>query len=138
MLAAPFALTLVGKFSLKRPNLDIIRNFFLNLKLSGSFHIGLLDPRHVAIQLSNDLDYSHIFSRRAYYIQACQMHILKWTPDFDVREESPIVPVWVSFPNLRLHFLIRKFFLVWLLFLGGHYKPIRLRLLCVVPLWRAF
>ncbi|KAI0529274.1 hypothetical protein KFK09_001821 [Dendrobium nobile] len=32
------------------------------------------------------------------------MRILKWTPDFDVRHESPIVPVWVSFPNLRLHF----------------------------------
>ncbi|PKU81364.1 hypothetical protein MA16_Dca017402 [Dendrobium catenatum] len=32
------------------------------------------------------------------------MRLLKWTPDFDVRHESPIVPVWVSFPNLRLHF----------------------------------
>ncbi|KAI0511101.1 hypothetical protein KFK09_011723 [Dendrobium nobile] len=32
------------------------------------------------------------------------MRLLKWTPDFDVREESPIAPVWISFPNLRLHF----------------------------------
>ncbi|PKU87424.1 hypothetical protein MA16_Dca008520 [Dendrobium catenatum] len=32
------------------------------------------------------------------------MRLLKWTPDFDVHHESPIVPVWVSFPNLRLHF----------------------------------
>ncbi|KAI0501240.1 hypothetical protein KFK09_016183 [Dendrobium nobile] len=103
-LAAPFAFTLVGKFILRRPNLDVIRKFFFNLKLSCSFHVGLLDQRHIAIQLSNDLDYSRIFSRRAYYIQGCQMRLLKWTPDFDVREESPIAPVWLAFPNLRHHF----------------------------------
>ncbi|KAL0909742.1 hypothetical protein M5K25_020638 [Dendrobium thyrsiflorum] len=72
-LAAPFAFTLVDKFLLRRPNIDIIRKFFVNLKLSGSFHVGLLDPWHISIQLSNDLDYSHIFSRRSYYIQGCQM-----------------------------------------------------------------
>ncbi|XP_028549339.1 receptor-like protein 43 [Dendrobium catenatum] len=91
-LAAPYALTLVGKFVLRRTNLDVIQKFFVNLKLSGSFHVGLLDQRHVAIQLANDLDYSRIFARHLYYIQACQMHILKWTPNFDVREESPIAP----------------------------------------------
>ncbi|KAL0903963.1 hypothetical protein M5K25_026029 [Dendrobium thyrsiflorum] len=32
------------------------------------------------------------------------MRLLKWTPNFDVREESPIAPVWILFPNLRLHF----------------------------------
>ncbi|PKU64639.1 hypothetical protein MA16_Dca015900 [Dendrobium catenatum] len=103
-LASPYQFTLVGKFTLKRPNLDSIRSFFGNLKLFGFYSIGLLDPRHVAIQLTNDLDYSRIFSRRAYYINSCQMRLLKWTPYFDIKEESPIVPIWVSFPNLRLHF----------------------------------
>ncbi|KAL0926137.1 hypothetical protein M5K25_004531 [Dendrobium thyrsiflorum] len=103
-LAAPFSFTLVGKFMLRRPNIDTIRKFFFNLKLSGAFSVGLMDQRHIAIQLSNDLDYSHIFSRRVYYILGCQMRLLKWTPDFDVREESPIALVWISFPNLRLHF----------------------------------
>ncbi|KAL0926031.1 hypothetical protein M5K25_004412 [Dendrobium thyrsiflorum] len=103
-LAAPFSFTLVGKFMLKRPSIDIIRKFFVNLKLSGAFSVGLMDSRHIAIQLANDLDYSRIFSRRVYYILGCQMRLLKWTPDFDVREESPVAPVWISFPNLRLHF----------------------------------
>ncbi|KAL0923443.1 hypothetical protein M5K25_007500 [Dendrobium thyrsiflorum] len=103
-LAAPFSFTLVGKFMLKRPNIDTIRKFFVNLKLSGTFSVGLMDQRHIAIQLSNDLDYSRIFARRVYYILGCQMRLLKWSPDFDVREEPPIVPVWISFPNLRLHF----------------------------------
>ncbi|KAI0507675.1 hypothetical protein KFK09_013802 [Dendrobium nobile] len=103
-LAAPFSFTLVGKFMLRRPNLDGIRKFFHGLKLSGSFNVGLLDSKHIAIQLSNDLDYSRIFSRRSYYIQGCQMRLLKWSPDFDVREESPIALVWIAFLNLLLHF----------------------------------
>ncbi|KAL0927679.1 hypothetical protein M5K25_001877 [Dendrobium thyrsiflorum] len=98
-LASPFQYTLVGKFLVRRPNLDAIRLFFGKLKLSG-----LLDARHVSIQLSNDLDYSRVFARRSYYILNCQMRLLKWTPFFDVKEESPIVPIWISFPNLRLHF----------------------------------
>ncbi|XP_020694674.1 uncharacterized protein LOC110108388 [Dendrobium catenatum] len=103
-LAAPFSFTLVGKFVMRRPNLDIIHKFFYSLNFFGSFNVSLLDPKHIAIQLSNDLDYSRIFSRRSYYIQGCQMRLLKWSPEFDVREESPIAPVWIGFPNLRLHF----------------------------------
>ncbi|KAI0511113.1 hypothetical protein KFK09_011736 [Dendrobium nobile] len=103
-LATPFSFTLVGKFMLHRPNLDVIRKFFHVLKLSGSFNVNLLDSKHIAVQLSNDLDYSHIFSCRSYYIQGCQMRLLKWSPDFDVWEEPPIAPVWIAFPNLRLYF----------------------------------
>ncbi|KAI0529727.1 hypothetical protein KFK09_002284 [Dendrobium nobile] len=32
------------------------------------------------------------------------MRLLKWSPDFDVRDESPIAPVLIAFPNLCLHF----------------------------------
>ncbi|KAL0928426.1 hypothetical protein M5K25_000307 [Dendrobium thyrsiflorum] len=103
-LASPFQYTLVGKFSLRRPSLDAIRLFFNNFKISGVFSIGLLDSRHVAIQLLNDLDYSRVFARRAYYINSCQMRLLKWTLFFDIKEESPVVSIWISFPNLRLHF----------------------------------
>ncbi|KAL0907835.1 hypothetical protein M5K25_022277 [Dendrobium thyrsiflorum] len=61
-------------------------------------------PLYENLTLANDLDYSRIFARRTYYILGCQMRLLKWTPDFDVSKESPIAPVWISFPNLRLHF----------------------------------
>ncbi|KAH0464645.1 hypothetical protein IEQ34_007431 [Dendrobium chrysotoxum] len=66
--AALFVLTLVRKFLLRHLNLDVIHNFFINLKLS-------------------DLS-----------ILACQLRLLKWTPDFNVCEESLITPVWISFP----------------------------------------
>lgn len=59
-LASSFTLTLVGKFVLRRRNLNVICKFFMNLKFSSFFHIGLLYPCHVAIQLSNNLDYNWI------------------------------------------------------------------------------
>ncbi|KAL2251518.1 UNVERIFIED_CONTAM: hypothetical protein Sindi_2274100 [Sesamum indicum] len=31
------------------------------------------------------------------------MHIFKWTPTFTLSQESSIVPVWVSFPELPAH-----------------------------------
>ncbi|KAL0909311.1 hypothetical protein M5K25_020164 [Dendrobium thyrsiflorum] len=103
-LTFPFQFTLVGKFFMRRPNMDYVRHFFRNLKLSSFYSIGLLDSRHVAIQLSNDLNYSRVFARRYYYISNCQMRLLNWMLFLDIREESPIVPIWISFTNLRLHF----------------------------------
>ncbi|KAL0914760.1 hypothetical protein M5K25_015136 [Dendrobium thyrsiflorum] len=55
------------------------------------------------IKLVNDLDYCRIFSHRSYFISNYFMKLFKWTPHFDVNMESPIVPIWVSFPSLRPH-----------------------------------
>ncbi|XP_020702616.1 uncharacterized protein LOC110114173 [Dendrobium catenatum] len=102
-LAKPFEFALVGKFPIKRPDLDSIRKFFFNLKLSGDFSVTVLDQSNVLIKLSNDLDYGRIFAHRSYFVFGCFMKIIKWSPLLDLSEESPIVPVWVSFPGLRPH-----------------------------------
>ncbi|KAL0926169.1 hypothetical protein M5K25_002374 [Dendrobium thyrsiflorum] len=104
ILAEPYKLALVGKFSSRRPNMDEIRNFFHGLKLLGSFSVSLLDARHIFINLSNELDYNRIFLKRSYYVRNFVMRILKWSTDFDIHAESPICPVWLSLPNLRMHF----------------------------------
>ncbi|PKU75028.1 hypothetical protein MA16_Dca019956 [Dendrobium catenatum] len=31
------------------------------------------------------------------------MKITKWLPSLDIGVEYPIIPIWVSFPNLRPH-----------------------------------
>ncbi|KAL0911826.1 hypothetical protein M5K25_017748 [Dendrobium thyrsiflorum] len=103
-LAEPYKLALVGKFSSRRPNMDEIRNFFHGLKLLGSFSVSLLDARHIFINLSNEIDYNRIFLKRSYYVRNFVMRILKWSTDFDIHAESPICPVWLSLPNLRMHF----------------------------------
>ncbi|KAL0921471.1 hypothetical protein M5K25_008547 [Dendrobium thyrsiflorum] len=69
-----------------------------------AFSVTLLDPRHVLIKLENDLDYSRIFAHRSYYVFNCYMKVIKWSPLFDISAESPIVLIWISFPELRPHF----------------------------------
>ncbi|KAH0453824.1 hypothetical protein IEQ34_018148 [Dendrobium chrysotoxum] len=86
-LVSPYQFTLVENFLVPRPNLDVIHSFFKNLKLSYVFSIGFLDARHVAIQLSNEFDYSQVFARSTYYIKNCQMRLLMWIP------EPPIDPI---------------------------------------------
>ncbi|KAI0494929.1 hypothetical protein KFK09_025075 [Dendrobium nobile] len=102
-LAKPFEFALVGKFPLKRLVLDAIRRFFFNLKLSGDFSVTLLDQSNVLIKLANDLDYGRVFAHRSYFVYGCFMKIVKWSPTLDLSEESPVVPVWISFPGLRPH-----------------------------------
>lgn len=90
-LAAPFARTLVGKFLLRWPNLDVICMFFLNIKMSGSSHIFLLDHRHFAIHLSIDLDYSRMFLSSPTIFR-----LTKW-------DSSSGHQILMSVKNLQLH-----------------------------------
>lgn len=64
------------KVSLSKPNLDQIRDFFLSLKLSGNFSIGLLDARHVLIKLSNDGDNAHSLTKYFCFDYNCQIETL--------------------------------------------------------------
>ncbi|KAH0465282.1 hypothetical protein IEQ34_005385 [Dendrobium chrysotoxum] len=85
-LAKLFDYALVGKFSLRRPVLDSIRNFFSTSNC----------------RLSNDLDYGRSFVHRSYFVYCCFMMLIKWTPFLDLSEEPLIVPVWIPIWNLCL------------------------------------
>ncbi|KAL2480634.1 Uncharacterized protein Adt_33600 [Abeliophyllum distichum] len=39
----------------------------------------------------------------------CPMRILKWICDFHPNDETPIAPVWISFPLLRIHLRVKEF-----------------------------
>ncbi|KAL0906649.1 hypothetical protein M5K25_025161 [Dendrobium thyrsiflorum] len=101
--AAPFEFALVGKFPARRPSLEAIHNFFFYLKLMGEVSVTILNMRHILIKLVNDLDYCMVFAYRSYFVNNCYMKLFKWSPMFDVEVESPIIPIWVSFPHLRPH-----------------------------------
>ncbi|KAL0923150.1 hypothetical protein M5K25_007198 [Dendrobium thyrsiflorum] len=103
-LAEPFKFSLVDFFPSKRPSLASIRKFFVNLKLNGDVSVTLLDQSHVLIKFDNDLDYSRVFCDRSYLVFNCFMRLMKWSPTEEIGAESPIVPIWISFPNLCHHF----------------------------------
>ncbi|XP_020702248.1 uncharacterized protein LOC110113880 [Dendrobium catenatum] len=107
-LAVPFRFSLVGLFPSKRPPLDAIRNFFFNLKLNREVSVTVLDYTHILIKLSNDLDYCRVFGHRSYLVFNCFMKLTKWSPTLDIGVESPIIPIWISFPHLRPHFFVPR------------------------------
>lgn len=60
-MAAPFKLTLVGKFSYNRPRMELIQKFFASLGLNGKSQVSLLDNRHVLIKLNVEEDYTRLW-----------------------------------------------------------------------------
>lgn len=105
VMAIPFKLTLVGKFSYNHPRMELIRKNFSSLGLNGNSQISLLDNRHILIKLDVEEDYTRLWVKQIWYVNGSAMRIFKWTTDFRCSEESPIVPLWISFPYLPIHFV---------------------------------
>ncbi|EOY34749.1 Uncharacterized protein TCM_042329 [Theobroma cacao] len=101
-LAQPFKHSMVGKFS-RMPKLNDIRAAFKGISLVGVYEIRWLDYKHILIHLSNEQDLNRLWMRQAWFIANQKMRVFKWTPDFQPEKESSLVPVWISFPNLRAH-----------------------------------
>ncbi|KAH0765331.1 hypothetical protein KY285_001202 [Solanum tuberosum] len=100
-LAATCKFTLIGKFSYTMPKLELIRkNFILQTQLSGRVKIAHFNSRHVYIDLDNELDYIMVWTKQRMSIAGQVMRIQVWTPNFKPAEETPIVPIWISLPEL--------------------------------------
>ncbi|KAL0928261.1 hypothetical protein M5K25_000134 [Dendrobium thyrsiflorum] len=101
-LVVPFQFTLVGKFTFRRPKLNLIHSFFFNLKLSKNFSVTLFDPRHILIKLSI-IWIIVAFSGIDLIMFAIR---IKWSRLFVIvicLFESHIVPIWISLFELRPH-----------------------------------
>ncbi|XP_020595835.1 uncharacterized protein LOC110035862 [Phalaenopsis equestris] len=94
--------TLVGKFQLGHPKMELVRNYFESLKFIGDWKIGLIYGRHLLIQLAVEEDYARLFAKQYVIIVGTTMKIMKWTPDFDPSKEPPVVPLWFELPGLPL------------------------------------
>ncbi|XP_027060814.2 uncharacterized protein [Coffea arabica] len=103
-LAAPFRWTLVGKFSHGRPTLEDIRKFLASLNLRDHVTVGLMDYRHVLIRCKAESDFTRLWTRGIWHLGRYPMRVFRWTRDFHVHKESPLVPVWVNLPALPIHF----------------------------------
>ncbi|KAL2526355.1 Uncharacterized protein Adt_11409 [Abeliophyllum distichum] len=108
-LAEPFKFTLVGKFSHRKPRMVEVRNSFQKFGFIGEFKIGLIDYKHILIHLTHEDDYSRLFLKPLWFIMGCPMRVLKWTCDFHPDAETPIAPVWISFPLLPVHLRAKEF-----------------------------
>ncbi|CAI9089600.1 OLC1v1024201C1 [Oldenlandia corymbosa var. corymbosa] len=101
-LIAPHKMNLVGKFSYGRPKMEILREDFKKIGFKGGYDLGLMNPRHVLIRFELEEDYQRCWITSVWNIGEFQMRILKWQPGFKFKEDSPIVPIWVSLHELPL------------------------------------
>ncbi|KAG8371239.1 hypothetical protein BUALT_Bualt13G0067000 [Buddleja alternifolia] len=108
-MAAPFQYSLVGKFSHRYPTMTRLRAKFDALGLLKGFKLGLLDNKHIWIRLYDPNDYTRIWLKQIWYFDGFPMRVLKWTPDFDPKEESPIMPIWVKILGLKPHWFHHQF-----------------------------
>lgn len=109
-LASTCKFTLIGKFIYTMPRLELIRkNFILQTQLSGGVKIAHFNSRHVYIDLDNELDYNMVWTKQRMTIAGQVMRIQAWTPTFTPDEETPLVPIWISLPELPWHCYNKEF-----------------------------
>ncbi|KAM3285067.1 hypothetical protein P3S67_023866 [Capsicum chacoense] len=103
-MAEQCKLTIVGKFLRSRPQIEKIRSKFAEkISLKGTVKIGVFDFRTVFLDFTNEDDFNSVWFRRSIEIEGKVMWLEKWSPDFQLEEDSPIVPIWVLLLGLPCH-----------------------------------
>ncbi|KAH0652709.1 hypothetical protein KY289_030387 [Solanum tuberosum] len=96
--------TLVGKFLNAMPRMEAIRKSFIaQTQLTGGVKIAHFNSRHIYIDLDNEADHISVWTKQKMYIAGQSMKLQMWTPTFKPAEETPIVPIWITLPELPWH-----------------------------------
>ncbi|KAH0760297.1 hypothetical protein KY290_016370 [Solanum tuberosum] len=96
--------TLVGKFINAMPKMEVIRKSFIaQTQLTGGVKIAHFNSRHIYIDLDNEADHISVWTKQKMFIAGHPMKLQVWTPTFKPAEETPIVPIWITLPELPWH-----------------------------------
>ncbi|KAG5595093.1 hypothetical protein H5410_036325 [Solanum commersonii] len=96
--------TLVGKFLNAMPKMELIRKSFIaQTQLIGGVKIAHFNSRHIYIDLDNEADHISVWTKQKMFIAGQSMKLQVWTPTFKPAEETPIVPIWITLPELPWH-----------------------------------
>lgn len=106
-LSDSFKLTLVGKFSFGIPKIFEVTKMLKDCKLKGNFNVSFMDNRHVVIKLFLEEDFNTLWLLVNPNVNGTPMRFFKWSPNFSLQDDSPVVPVWISLENLPI-FLFHK------------------------------
>ncbi|KAL2250200.1 UNVERIFIED_CONTAM: hypothetical protein Sindi_2493700, partial [Sesamum indicum] len=73
-----------------------------------NFSVGAINVRHVFIKFALEEDYTKLWIKSIWFVEGFPMRVFKWTPTFNPREESHIVPIWIRLPELPIQFFDRE------------------------------
>ncbi|KAH0737916.1 hypothetical protein KY290_036621 [Solanum tuberosum] len=96
--------TLVGKFINAMPKMEVIRRSFIaQTQLIGGVKIFHFNSRHIYIDLDNEADHISVWTKQRMFIAGHLMKLQVCTPTFKPSKETPIVPIWITLPELPWH-----------------------------------
>ncbi|XP_075099066.1 uncharacterized protein LOC142175954 [Nicotiana tabacum] len=103
----------VMKLSYGKPELQEFRKIFSSqFDVQGRCNIGLLDFRHLLIRFDLYSDYVLFLSRSTGYVKAKGdeffFRTFPWTLGFNLKEETFMAVVWISFPGLPPNFFAKR------------------------------
>ncbi|KAG5606089.1 hypothetical protein H5410_027581 [Solanum commersonii] len=96
--------TLVRKFFNVMPKMEAIKKSFIaQTQLTGGVKIAHFNSRHIYIDLDNEADHISVWTKQKMCIAGQSMKLQMWTPIFKLTEETPIVLIWITLPELPWH-----------------------------------
>ncbi|GAV86595.1 DUF4283 domain-containing protein [Cephalotus follicularis] len=103
-LASEFhTFSLIAKFNLQRPPIDLFEhhvNSSWGLNLTAT--VGLLDPKHILIQVHSAEYFAKAWSRESRIFENRRFLLLRWTTAFTKRKDSSLSATWLRLPGLPL------------------------------------
>ncbi|KAL0447831.1 UNVERIFIED_CONTAM: hypothetical protein Slati_1911000 [Sesamum latifolium] len=108
ILADHLKFTMVGKFSHGYPSMQAIRACFAKLGLRGAYSVGVINIKHILIELSNEEDLARLWLKQILFVDGFPMRMFKWSPDFNPKVESSFPLVWIRFSELPVHLFYKK------------------------------
>lgn len=94
----------IDKFTNTMPKMEVVRKSFIQQsQLVGGVKIAHFNSRHIYIDLDNETNYITMWTKQRMYIDGQLMRLQFWTPTFKPDEETSIVSIWVTLPELPWH-----------------------------------
>lgn len=102
-------MALVLKFTNEKPTLMCIKEIIKqSWEIQAEPTVGMMNQRNVLIKMHNEKDFNTALAKDVSAMDICKCRIIKWSPNVERNEESPIVNCWIrllSLPSLHHHAL---------------------------------
>ncbi|VFQ68928.1 unnamed protein product [Cuscuta campestris] len=104
ILASSLKYAAVGRSQSKLSPLGM-KAFLLKGRFRGGFRIRRLSDKELLFIFKEEADYTRFMQKRIWYVGKTLLFVSKWTKNFCNDWDCPVVPIWVTFKQLPLHFI---------------------------------
>ncbi|RAL53546.1 hypothetical protein DM860_015583 [Cuscuta australis] len=104
ILAENFKFAVIGRSS-QELNLQGLKAFLLKGGFNGGFKIRRVSAKTILFIFTQEADYVRFLRKQNWFVGSAHLHVCKWSKNLNMSFDNPVVPIWVTFKNLPLHFI---------------------------------